>query len=156
MKSIVLSAALAALLCAGLAQAADKPDFSGEWKCNIAKSDFGQMPNKPEKLTRTIVHKDPNVQYRSTIVGQQGERTTEFKCTTDGKDCINKFFNSEGASKMTWDGSKLVAKSKREFQGNELNITETWELSADGKTLTITNAMNSSMGDMVMKTVFEK
>jgi hypothetical protein len=152
----MLCAALAALLCAGFAQAADKPDFSGEWKCNIAKSDFGPMPNKPEKITRAVTHKDPNIQYQSTFVGQQGEMKTEFKCTTDGKECINKFFNSEGASKMTWDGSKLVAKSKREFQGNELSITETWELSGDGKVLTVTSSMTSSMGDFVMKTVFEK
>jgi hypothetical protein len=39
-----LIAVLATMVLAGTAPAADKPNFSGEWSMNAAKSDFGQLP----------------------------------------------------------------------------------------------------------------
>ena len=47
------------------AVAADKPDFSGKWKLNTEKSDFGPMP-KPEKADYVIAHKDPELNVKST------------------------------------------------------------------------------------------
>ena len=35
----------------GLVRAQDKPNFSGEWKMNPEKSNYGMVP-KPEKMTR--------------------------------------------------------------------------------------------------------
>ena len=40
-------------LAAMLASAAEKPNFTGSWKLNASKSDFGPVP-PPEKLEQTI------------------------------------------------------------------------------------------------------
>jgi hypothetical protein len=74
------------------AQAA--PNLTGEWKMNIAKTDYGPLP-APEIFTRTITHNDPSLEYKTTQKGPQGEINTEIKYTTDGKPCVNKVQDSD-------------------------------------------------------------
>ena len=50
----VLGALVSLALVAG-GQSATKANFSGEWKMNVMKSDFGALP-PPEFITRTILH----------------------------------------------------------------------------------------------------
>ena len=50
--------ALAALLASGQAQA--NPNFSGEWKLNTSKSDFGPLPG-PSTRTDKIAHVHPDL-----------------------------------------------------------------------------------------------
>jgi hypothetical protein len=45
-------------LALGLVQAQAKTDFSGTWKLNAGKSDFGPMP-PPDSMTEKITHADP-------------------------------------------------------------------------------------------------
>ena len=142
-------------LFANLLSAADKPDFSGSWKMNAAKSEFGPMPG-PEKLERTITHKDPVLSSKTTQSGPQGEVTSEMKYTTDGSDSVNKLRGQDVKSVAKWEADKLVVKSKREAQGMEIAITETWVLSDGGKVLTITNAIDTPQGAFEMKYVLDK
>ena len=112
------------------------PNFSGDWKLNPSKSDFGPMP-APDKLTMKIEHKDPSLKVESEQVGQQGEMKSTSTYTTDGKDSKNKFRDNEMVSKVKWDGEALMFDSKLDFQGNEVSLKDNWTVSADGKTLTI-------------------
>src|SRR5215472_11812904 len=87
MRSILVPLAIVAAI--PFAVAADtKPDFSGEWKLNIDKSNFGPMP-PPESETRTIEHADPSLNVKSVQVGGIGDMTTEMKFSTDGKESVN-------------------------------------------------------------------
>ena len=54
----VLAAAIA--LAASAAVAQQKPNFSGNWKINQAKSNFGDVP-APDTFTRKIVHAEPSM-----------------------------------------------------------------------------------------------
>jgi hypothetical protein len=50
-------------ICAALFPAAagrrdDKPDFTGDWKLNVGKSDFGQRPG-PLRASMKVSHRDP-------------------------------------------------------------------------------------------------
>ena len=142
-------------LAATLASAADKPNFTGTWKMNPAKSDFGPIP-PPDKLERTIKHDDPKMVVNTINVGMQGEMKSEAVYTTDGKDSINKTAGMEVKSVAAWDGDKLVIKAKREAQGMEITTVDTWTLSADGKVLTSSNALSTPQGDFKITTVMEK
>lgn len=142
-------------LFANLLSAAGKPDFSGSWKMDAAKSEFGPVPG-PEKLSRTIVHKDPEMSVKSTQSGPQGEVTSEMKYKTDGSPSVNKMRNAEVTSTVAWAGDKLTVKYKREMQGGEISFAETWALSADGKVLTVTNAIEAPQGSFEMKYHFDK
>ena len=153
-RSVLILAALASL-SAMLATAADKPNFTGAWKLNVPKSEFGMMP-APEKQERTIKHEDPKMNINSVSVGPQGEQKTESNYTTDGKDSINKVRGADVKSVAAWEGDKLVVKSKREAQGMEITVVENWSLSADGKVLTIVNKIGTPQGDFEATMVLDK
>jgi hypothetical protein len=145
---------LASIAIIGLAQAA--PNFTGEWKMNIAKSDFGPIP-PPEVLTRSIRHKDPVLEYSSRQKGAQGEITTEIKYTTDGKPAVNKMNGAEAKGTAKWQGDNLVIESTREVQGIQLSSKEIWSLSGDGKTLTVNSHISiPQQGEFDLKLVLEK
>jgi len=153
-RSVLPVLALAGLF-ATFATAADKPDFSGSWKMNPSKSDFGPMP-APDKLERNIKHADPTLSMSSVTVGAQGEMKTEETYTTDGKESVNKIGGAEIKSVAAWDGDKLVIKSKREVQGMEISIVQNWSLSGGGKVLTVVTNASTPQGDFVLTAVLEK
>ncbi len=135
--------------------AADKPDFTGEWKMNAEKSDFGARP-APESIVRKVDHKEPNLTVTTTQKGERGEFTTEAKYATDGQEYRNKTRMGESKSVLNWDGNALVNSTKMSFQGNEITSVDRWTLSEDGKVLTSNAKLSSQMGEAELKIVFEK
>ena len=132
-----------------------KPDFSGTWNLDVSKSDFGPAPPSTSEK-REVEHKDPKLKVKATVVGQQGERKTESNYTTDGKENTNPAGPMEVKSTTKWDGKKLVTQSKREFQGQEIEIKDTWELSGDGKVLTNTRDIKGGFGEISQKLILNK
>jgi len=146
------------LLCLATAAAGNLPDFSGEWKMNSAKSDFGGsgMP-MPDLLTRSIKHEDPLLEYTTHQKGARGEVTSQLKYTTDGKPASNKLQGREAKGTARWEGDTLVIESWLEVQGMEIKGREVWALSTDGKTLTIRNHTTiPQQGEFDTKLVLEK
>lgn len=144
------------LLLAGIQQAKAAPNFSGDWKMNIAKSDFGPVP-APEVLTRSIKHNDPALEIATHQKGARGEVNTELKYTTDGKPCVNKVQGGDATGTAKWSGDNLVIESAREFQGTPITSKETWTLSDGGKTLTILNHISvPQQGEFDIKYVLDK
>jgi hypothetical protein len=146
---------LAALFVSLSALAGDVPNFSGEWKMNAAKSDFGAMP-APEVLTRVIKHSDPSLEITTHQKGSRGEATTELKYTTDGKPAVNKVQGREAKGTARWEGGTLVIESWLEVQpGMEIKGREVWTLA--GRTLTVRNhASVPQQGEFDTTLVFEK
>ena len=72
------------LVLAASASAQTKPNFSGDWKMNAAKSNFGQMP-APSSLTEKITHTDPSLKVQTAQSGDFGDFNSDFSFTTDGK-----------------------------------------------------------------------
>src|SRR5689334_10306122 len=97
-------AALCVLSASLAAAAADKTNFSGQWKMNAAKSDFGIIP-APSVFDRKIDHKDPAINITTHQVGQQGEQTLQTALRTDGKETINKYPAGESKSTAKWVGN---------------------------------------------------
>jgi hypothetical protein len=153
-KAIVSAALIATSLFLAASQAQAAPNFSGEWKMNSVKSDFGQVP-MPDLLTRTIKHSDPVLEISTHQKGSQGERTTQLKYTTDGKECINKLPSGDAKGTAKWQGSSLVVESSLEVQGGTSKQRETWTLSDGGKVLTIQNHV-SGQREFDVKYVFDK
>ncbi len=135
--------------------AADKPDFSGKWVVDLAKSDFGMMP-PPEKLERTVEHKDPEFKLKSLQKSQRGEFTSESKYTTDGKEATIQLRGRDAKVTANWEGNKLVVVTKSDFNGNAVTQKETWNLSADGKTLSTESAISTPQGEFATKLTFTK
>jgi hypothetical protein len=151
-------AAFAITLAIGAgAASADKPDFSGEWKLNLEKSDFGPLPG-PKSRVDKISHKDPELKINRTQVSPMDQtNTSEWTCTTDDKECSNDIPGGITLkSTARWDGEKLVVVSKGSFQQGEIRIKDTWTLSKDGKTITIVRLLSSDMGEAEQTLILEK
>ena len=152
-RSLFIFAAALSLSVAGYAWA--KPNFTGTWKINAAKSDFGPMP-QPDKMERTITHDDPSLKYTTVQTTPNGEVTSDATYKTDGSDTTNKVRGMDVKGNAKWAGDALTISSKREFQGMEITQVESWTLAEGGKQLVINNKVNTPQGDFDLKFVFDK
>ena len=148
----VLGTVLGVTLLIG-GQSTAKPDFTGEWKLNIAKSNFGALP-PPASITRTITHAEPAL----TIIEQQrsdmGDQDITRKYVTDGTETS---FTANGADvkgSAKWEEGTLVVVSSVDTVG--LTFNDRMTVSADGKTLTSLVRIGSPQGDIDLTLVFEK
>jgi hypothetical protein len=132
-----------------------KPDYSGTWKLNVSKSDFGPLPG-PDTRTDTIDHKDPSLKATTSQDGPQGKQDYTLAITTDGKEATNNAGGMELKSTGGWEGNNLVVNTKLKFQDNDVVIKSVWLLSDDGKTLTQNAHITSPLGELDQKMVFEK
>jgi hypothetical protein len=152
-KAIASAFAVLALTASLAAQS--KPNFSGTWKLNVAKSDFGVLPPSNGR-TDVIDHQDPNLKDTVSDDAAQGQQNYTLAMTTDGKEAINKPGGLEMKNVASWDASNLVVNTKLQFQGSDVTIKTSWALSPDGKTLTESAHFESQMGETDQKLIFEK
>ena len=132
-----------------------KSNYSGTWKLNVGKSDFGVLP-PPETRTDVIDHKDPALKVATSQDGPQGKQDFTLAMTTDGKEATNTPGGLELKSTGEWEGPNLVVNTKLKFQDNDVAIKTVWLLSEDGKTMTQNAHITSPMGEFDQKMVFEK
>lgn len=132
-----------------------KPNFTGEWKMNAAKSEWGPVP-APDKYIRTIKHDDPNMEIKTVQAGAQGEISTETKYTTDGKEFTTKTRVGEVKGTAKWDGDVLVVDSKRSIQGTEVTQTDRWSLEDSGKAMKLASKIQTPQGEFEVTIYLEK
>jgi hypothetical protein len=155
MKSLAKIALIIAALTS-LALAADKPNFSGDWKMNAAKSNFGPVP-APATYTRKVTHAEPSITMEDTQTGTAlGDQHDKRTYTTDGKEVAYQANGADVKSAATWDGNALMINSKASIQGMESLIKDTITLADDGKTMTDAVHIGSPQGDLDLTVVFEK
>jgi hypothetical protein len=131
------------------------PNFSGKWKLDIAKSDFGPLP-PPDSRIDTIAQDGITLKDAYVQTGGDGDQTGAFNYTTDGKPCQNKYRDIDMTGTAVWDTTGLLIDNKLNMDGNDIEAKTHWELSADGKILTITANVNSPMGELQQKLLFSK
>ena len=132
-------------------------NYTGDWKLNTDKSDFGMAPPISSR-TDKIVHKDPSLQITRTQTTAAGTGTSEYNCTTDGKDCTiavtGASIKVSGAFK--WVDDALTFDGKGTYNGGDLSIHEKWNLSPDGKIITIQRHFTVAAGEADQTLVLEK
>ena len=158
MTHLVLAVLISFIAAPAWAQGA-KPDFTGKWSLDAAKSDFGQMP-APDSIVQDIEHKEPNLKVTTSIKSAAGDTTNTRTFSTDGKESTNKLsmMGTEQAVKTTakWEGQSLVVVASFDAQGATVQLNDTWTLSPDGKVLTIGRVAKTPQGDFTTKTVYSK
>jgi hypothetical protein len=132
--------------------------FMGRWKLNLSKTEFNETPGAPA-ATKLVVE-----QNSGTITYQRNDRAKE----TLKIDSTASIEISEGQNK-TKVSMKLAADKKGLVETRVYTYSEaqtavvaskkikTWTLSADKKTLTITDQIQANNGDnYVMVLVYER
>ena len=122
---------LAVLACAG---AADRPDFSGKWVFNAARSKL-QIP-VPQSSTFLIEHREPAFHLSRTHVYDGKGDTFAIDLSSDGRERVIREGPQVLHCRLYWEGTRLVFHTRIEMDGKEaLNVVQ-YELSADGLTFT--------------------
>jgi hypothetical protein len=133
-----------------------KANYSGTWKLNVEKSDFGPLPPSASR-TDVIEHADPNLKQHTVDDGAQGKQEYTLNMTTDGKEVTNSTGDIEIKNTANWEAGSLVVGTKLSVQGTDIAVKSTWLLSPDGKTLTQNaHIVAGALGELDQKFVFEK
>jgi hypothetical protein len=144
----------AALIVAGAPlRGQEKPNFSGNWKMNQAKSNFGQVP-APDTFTRTIVHAEPSITIDEEQATPLGPQQTQRKMTTDGEESTFDVSGADVKATAKWEGRTLLVVGKVEVAS--LSYNDRMSLSPDGKTLTSVVRLDTPEGAFDVTVVFEK
>jgi len=133
-----------------------RPNYSGTWKLNIEKSDFGPLP--PDSSRTDIIEQgDAGVKQTVSEDGAQGKQDYVLNFPTDGKEVTNNAGGLEVKNAAVWTGPSLVVDTKLSVQGTDVAVKATWVLSPDGKTLTQSNHISAgALGEFDQKYIFEK
>jgi hypothetical protein len=118
-----------ALLVAGSAAAADRPDLTGTWKLDLAHSQTGD--EKVQSGTLLIHQTEDKISITDNRVAPDGkEKKLEVECNTMGKECKLK----EGSFSLYYNGPVLVMV---QTHGSDLAVKRRFSLSPDGARITM-------------------
>ena len=144
------------ILCAGLALAQGKPNFSGTWVLDPTKSEGpGLAAAAQTGRTVTIVLKQTATELSVERQVRNQPEVAVFKL--DGSESINK--TPSGAdikSRTTWVGSTLVTKQSLSMGEANSSSTDVRSLSADGKVMTVEVTRTANGRDTKQKLVYNK
>ncbi|HEX9930886.1 MAG TPA: hypothetical protein VGB02_20300 [Pyrinomonadaceae bacterium] len=183
MKNLAILFAFVCLFAIGAAAQSKKSDFSGEWMLDASKSKLGER-SRIEGMTLKVTQTDKELKVETTTKraappegapagGGGGNRGGGMRGGFGGGDGTT-VYSLEG-KETTADGAmggQTTLKAKVE-KDNKLNLTrtqtidspngqaaisikETWELSADGKTLTVKRDVESPRGTNTTEMVFTR
>jgi hypothetical protein len=169
MTRFVTAAAVAALVGIPMAtQAQQKPDLSGTWTLDDAKSDpaparmggggggrgGGRMGGAPA-ASMTIKQTASELTVERTT--PMGTQTAVYKL--DGSESQNTIGMGRASSRASWDGGRLVIATTQTMQGRgggEMTIESKETYSRDGDALTLEVTRNTPMGSQTRKLVYAR
>lgn len=152
---------IAATALFSFTQKADPANLGGQWKLNESKSELGEFGGRMAAKSIKIDQRADGVTITRNVTTFQGEETTRTEnLTFDGKEVESAggFGNAVRKSSAKWsaDQKQLIVSYSISFGDNEFKGTETFSLSADGKTLTIQTTSAGPQGDNTTKAVYDK
>jgi len=139
-----------------------KVNFSGTWLFNKEKTTGAENARFiPAKL---VVAQSGNELTIERVYKREYEDDFIFteKLTLDGKECITTVMETPKKSTVNWsaDSTTMTIVSKMVFErdGNQMtwNITELWNLSDGGKTLSADLTSSSQQGESKYLLMFDK
>ena len=157
MKRVLLLAATMAVVLPFAARAQGKPDFSGTWTLDAAKSDPAPAGRGGGAAApRTIKQTATELSIQSE--GRQGPQTMTYKL--DGSESKNEQMGRGGAqtlvSKAKWDGASLVIDTTREIQGMSITTHEVRKLDNGGKEMKVESTTQTPQGEIKRNVVYTK
>jgi len=133
-----------------------KTNFSGRWRMVKEKSDFARA-TAPEAIIRVIDQRGVTMNVHT--IQTMGKKTVsaDISYLLDGSEAQNILNGHDAVSKAFWDGPALMIRTTLKFaNGDEEVVTDRWELSPDGDTLTTTSHVVTTKGEADLKLVCVK
>jgi hypothetical protein len=164
MRRMVWLAMVLVLAGVGLAQGkpAAKPNLSGEWKLNIAASEFGDV-SPPTRQTEVVTQAGDEFAIAITMERAEMKQSYTLRFQAGGAEMplAKGSFPEEAPFRILgvkgeWQGGVLVVTQRVSFEGAEGTVTVNYLLSADGKVLRKTSHVAMDAGTFDTKTVYDK
>jgi nuclear transport factor 2 (NTF2) superfamily protein len=132
MRTIGITALSLLLATASAAEEAPKPDFSGTWIFNPAKSRL--ETSVPTKSIFWIEHQDPRFKLTRTHVWDERWDTLSSEATTDGEERYKSTGGFETWTHMYWQGEELVLDMRLAYLGEQGTNVVHYRLADEGRT----------------------
>ncbi len=131
------------------------PDFSGKWVLNKDQSTMRTRDGDKPDITMTIEQTADTLKVKQESSVEFMNREYSYKLNGETQEVAGR---GGRTSKVTpkWEGDVLVVTTVREGQQGTMTSTERWQLSADGKTLTVDGKSQSSRGEFETKMIYQK
>jgi hypothetical protein len=135
-----------------------KVDFSGIWKVDSLKSNFGRFV---VPVTLKIVQTTDTISIGKTYHRGPGDTLSfTYKLSLDGKTMTDTRGTAKSSQSIKWSGQSLFETSSAhdDTHNTTYQATETWTLSPDRRTLTIDRviANDGEGGHGVSKAVYNR
>ena len=145
---------LAAGIAGGILPAQDThahTDFSGRWRMDKAKSDFGKAP-VPDIVVRVVEQHDPTLNLHTVQTTGTKTSISDVTYSTNGAETTNVINGHDAISRTFWDGPALVVRTTVKLPSGDEDVEDRWELSPDKQTLTTTSRVRTAKGgaDLVL------
>jgi hypothetical protein len=135
MSKVPVAAFVSLSLLALAARAQDKPNFSGVWVLNKAKSTLVKQLGDLEKGVISIEHHDSVFRFSRTFTIGGKDDNISYELTTDGKEVVGEGGNQKRYSRLYWDGDALVFVTRMVApQSEAINVVH-YRLLEDGREL---------------------
>src|SRR5438046_1883984 len=106
------------MIASSMLGAPKKPDFSGRWELDAAKSQL--RPTKWNSLVMVIEHQEPKLKIKISLKYPQGpDYTDQIPLTTDGSAAPVDMGKQARVYHATWVGANLVLKWNEEGERKE-------------------------------------
>lgn len=131
------------------------PNFSGKWVLDKDQSEMRTRDGEKPDITMTIEQTGDTLKVAQESSVQFMNRDYTYKLNGETQEVAGR---GGRTSKVTpnWEGDVLVVSTVRESQRGKMTSTERWELSPDGKTLTISAKNQTPRGEFESKMVYKK
>ncbi len=140
-------------LLAQVAGTAPRTNFSGRWRMIKDQSDFGSF-HMPDIIVRVVDQHLQTMNVHTVQTTGSKTSTSDVSYFTDGSITKNVINGRDAESKAFWDGPILVIRTTmKDSSGEDEEIVDRWDLSADQNTLTTTSRITTPRGGVDMKLV---
>ena len=155
-----------------LSVAAERANFSGEWKLNESKSEldgkfpiciFGEADRAISKVMKIAGHGDFLTVTVARPFGYGGLVTSQEKVTFDDKENeATRVGSPREKSSASWsdDGQTMTINSVKSFntisEDADIKVTEVWKLINDGKSMSVQVNSSSISGENTMILIYDK
>jgi hypothetical protein len=139
---------------------AQKTNFSGKWKINLVKSEYGNTPAESLAAKLNIVQSPKEMSIERLWVVNEKESGYTERFTSDTAVFERKInSNMKMVSTIKWsDDRKILTEIMKVMNGNEVlqTITQVNTLMNDGKSLKLDQTVNAGGDDNKMTIIYEK
>ena len=141
------------LAAAAWGQKAAKPNLSGTWELDVAKSDFGAMP-PPKSVLNIITHKEPFVEMDQTMVLAKGKFNAKLKYRTTAAQDANDSYGTTQTSWSKWFDNVFHIEAEVVAGKQFVRFRERWSLADGGKRLLNDRTVHMASGEIQQKLVY--